>query len=193
MEYDPTTQSSFGLDRLSLLECEILDPATLPPPADIIYFCATDFAGNKPRAISRLDPGLLFRSISRPLKGRVEIEGLKNLLQSIQKSKKKKDKKVTLIVPTVKRSAYGDFVTPFGDFHSIKKEQMDLLKAFKTDVDTRIVVLPRIDTLRESSGGIEVIEGLGGEGGEERKEWIGPEDAARIVTEIERDSTIIIK
>ena len=54
---------------------------------DCIIWCATDFNGNKPRAVASLDVALLFRAFSRPTKGRVEVEGLQNMLGALKRVK----------------------------------------------------------------------------------------------------------
>ncbi|GMH98833.1 hypothetical protein TrST_g13136 [Triparma strigata] len=174
MSFDPSVQSSYGLDRLTVLETEILDPQQLPPPTSLIYFCATDFSGSTPRSLSKLSVGLLFRSISRPLKGRCEIEGLKNIIDKCPK-----DNTVTIIVPTPKQGVFMDFMTPFGDFYGIKKLQREVLKSVRSDIKTVVVELPRVDVLRETSSG-------------KGAEWISVDDAVRVIAEAVEDQVVTL-
>lgn len=57
--------------------------------ADIVVWCATDFNGSTPRAISGGSGPLsslpfLFRAVSDPDKGRVEVEGLQNMCGALK-------------------------------------------------------------------------------------------------------------
>jgi hypothetical protein len=77
----------YNLQNLRLVECELLDPVqctTICEGVDSVIWCATDFNGNQPRAVSGLNIAFLFRAIAAPDKGRVEIEGFRNLLGGLK-------------------------------------------------------------------------------------------------------------
>jgi len=81
---------SYNLQNLRVVEVELLDPVqcmTITEGIDCVVWCATDFNGNKPRAVSGLNIAFLFRAVSNPTKGRVEIEGLINILSGLKNSK----------------------------------------------------------------------------------------------------------
>ena len=81
---------SYNLQNLRVVEVELLDPVqcmTITEGIDCVVWCATDFNGNKPRAVSGLNIAFLFRAVSNPTKGRVEIEGLINVLSGLKNSK----------------------------------------------------------------------------------------------------------
>jgi nucleoside-diphosphate-sugar epimerase len=80
----------YHLQNLRVVECELLDPvqcATITEDVDAIVWCATDFNDNTPRAISGLNLAFLVRAVANPTKGRVEIEGLRNILSGLVRSK----------------------------------------------------------------------------------------------------------
>jgi nucleoside-diphosphate-sugar epimerase len=84
--YDPNVMSGYNLNKLRIVEVELLDPVqvrTITEDVDAVVYCASDFEGNRPRAASSLDVAFLFRAISNPTKGRVEIEGLRNCLEGL--------------------------------------------------------------------------------------------------------------
>jgi len=84
------SMKDYNLDKLRIVEVELLDPqqcTTITQGVDSIIWCATDFNGNAPRAVSSLDLGLVFRAFANPTKGRVEIEGLSNILGGLKQSK----------------------------------------------------------------------------------------------------------
>ena len=67
----------YNLNKLRVVEVELLNPVqvrTICEGMDAVIFCATDFEGNRPRAIASLNAAFLFRAVADPLKGRVEIE-----------------------------------------------------------------------------------------------------------------------
>lgn len=81
---------SYNLQNLRVVEVELLDPVqcmTITEDVDCVIWCATDFNGNTPRAISGLNAAFLFRAVADPTKGRVEIEGLRNILGGLKNSK----------------------------------------------------------------------------------------------------------
>lgn len=94
-QYDDETMSTYNLNKLRIVEVELLDPVqcdtivqTSGNPPDCVIWCATDFNANTPRAVSGLNVAFLFRAIADPQKGRVEIEGLQNMLNSLTKARK---------------------------------------------------------------------------------------------------------
>jgi len=96
-EYDEEVMAGHNLQKLRVVECEVLDPlqcTTIMDDAqpDIIVWCASDFNGNIPRAISGGSGPLsslpfLFRAVASPDKGRCEIEGLYNIVGALKKMK----------------------------------------------------------------------------------------------------------
>ena len=88
-QFDPETMGGYNLNKLRIVEVELLDPVqvqTITEGVDAIIYCATDFDGNRPRAVASLNAAFLFRAIANPAKGRVEIEGLKNCLEGLTAS-----------------------------------------------------------------------------------------------------------
>jgi nucleoside-diphosphate-sugar epimerase len=84
--YDPKVMSGYNLNKLRVVEVELLDPnqvRTIAEDVDAMIYCASDFEGNRPRAVSSLNAAFLFRALSNPTKGRVEIEGLRNCLEGL--------------------------------------------------------------------------------------------------------------
>merc|ERR1712232_277244 len=131
----------YNLQNIRVVDVELLDPAQCAAVAgdvDCLVWCATDFNGNKPRAISGLDIAFGFRAISNPTKGRVEIEGLRNILEALREEKLSKkfadvragvdntvnseNEATSVILVSAAENALDDFVTPFGDFKAIKRE-----------------------------------------------------------------------
>jgi len=93
-EFDEEIMKPYHLEKLRIVECELLDPVqckTIVDDAnpDIIVWCATDFNGSTPRALSGGSGPLsglpfLFRAVADPDKGRVEVEGLQNMLGALK-------------------------------------------------------------------------------------------------------------
>jgi len=96
-EYDEEVMAGHNLQKLRVVECEVLDPlqcTTIMEDSqpDIIVWCASDFNGNIPRAISGGSGPLsslpfLFRAVASPDKGRCEIEGLYNMVGAMKNMK----------------------------------------------------------------------------------------------------------
>lgn len=85
-QFDPETMGGYHLNKLRIVEVELLDPVqvqTITEGVDAIIYCATDFDGNRPKAVASLNAAFLFRAIANPTKGRVEIEGLRNCLEGL--------------------------------------------------------------------------------------------------------------
>jgi hypothetical protein len=83
----------YNLQNLRVVQVELLDPVqcmTITENVDSVIWCATDFNGNKPRAVASLNVAFLFRAVADPTKGRVEIEGLRNILGGLKNNKTSK-------------------------------------------------------------------------------------------------------
>jgi len=142
-EFDPEVMGGYYLNKLRLVEVELLDPVqvrTITEDVDAIIYCATDFEGNRPRAVASLNAAFLFRAVAAPTKGRVEIEGLQNCLEglvgNIQDQKWKNRLEPGADVESTRRSsdptqlvlvsstpdALGKFETPFGEYNALKRQ-----------------------------------------------------------------------
>lgn len=103
-----------------------------------VVYSATDFNGNRPRAISGLNVAFLFRAVSRPDKGRVEVEGLENMLAALKTARQDKQRRgatlrndpVNFVLVSTAPDAYEDFETPFGSFKGIKRQGEQSLRNF---------------------------------------------------------------
>jgi hypothetical protein len=137
-QYDDTVMKDYNLNKLRIVECELLDPVqcqSVVQDVDAIIWCATDFNGNLPRSIASLDVAFLFRAVSRPTKGRVEIEGLENMAGAfklaLQEQRNRQENKNSspksssinnFILISMVPEAYENFETPFGEFNAIKRQ-----------------------------------------------------------------------
>merc|ERR1711865_1358717 len=93
-EYDEDVMADYNLQKLRVVECGLLDPVQCTTivdnsKADVIVWCASDFNGNVPRALSGGTGPLsslpfLFRAVASPEKGRVEIEGMYNIVGALK-------------------------------------------------------------------------------------------------------------
>ncbi|KAL3802556.1 hypothetical protein ACHAW5_010949 [Stephanodiscus triporus] len=151
--YDPEIMSGYNLNKLRVVEVELLDPVqvrTMTEDVDSIIYCATDFEGNRPRAVSSLDVALLFRAVANPTKGRVEVEGVRNCLEGLvgginerryrdrsrtlssgssgayvvandEKSGNSRPGPTQFVLVSTSPDAYGNFETPFGEFNGLKR------------------------------------------------------------------------
>ena len=133
-QYDPNTMQGYNLNKLRVVECELLDPVqcqTITKDVDAIIWCATDFNGNAPRAVSGLDFAFLFRAVASPTKGRVEIEGLENLLGALKLNKKVVENDPThFVCVSMVPEAYPNYETPFGEFNAIKRQSESILQNY---------------------------------------------------------------
>mmetsp|Transcript_25042 Transcript_25042/g.38593 ORF Transcript_25042/g.38593 Transcript_25042/m.38593 type:complete len:441 (-) Transcript_25042:52-1374(-) len=148
----------YNLQNLRLVEVELLDPVqcmTITEGVDSVIWCATDFNGNKPRAVSGLNVAFLFRAVADPTKGRVEVEGLRNMLGALKQNKqnrqwqgvssssssnqdtasdnesnnnRKKGHPIEFVHVSTTPEAYKDFETPFGTFNGLKREGDQMVK-----------------------------------------------------------------
>jgi hypothetical protein len=147
---------SYNLQNCRVVEVELLDPVqcnTICEDVDAVVWCATDFNGNTPRAVSGLNVAFLFRALADPTKGRVEIEGLRNILGGLKNAKQSKNwskdrassdagetasstdldgpnDPLSFVLVSTAEDAFGDYETPYGEFNAIKREGEMLLKEF---------------------------------------------------------------
>jgi len=154
----------YNLGNLRLVECELLDPVqcmTICEGVDSVIWCATDFNGNQPRAISGLNVAFLFRAIAAPTKGRVEIEGLRNLLGGLKTQRQEKQRRqayqgstteldtipraLNVILVSTDPDAFEDFETPLGTFNGLKREGEDILKKEFPSLSYSILQMGRYD------------------------------------------------
>ncbi|KAI2509859.1 hypothetical protein MHU86_4570 [Fragilaria crotonensis] len=136
----------YNLNKIRVVPVELLDPVqcnTITEGVDSIIYCATDFNGNTPRAVSGLNIGFLFRAIADPTKGRVEIEGLRNILGGLKNNLQSKawNEREGL------QPAFGgiNFETPFGTFNGLKREGEDILKNEFPSLTYTILQMARYD------------------------------------------------
>jgi hypothetical protein len=160
----------YQLQNLRLVECELLDPVqctTICEGIDSVIWCATDFNGNQPRAISGLNVAFLFRALAAPTKGRVEIEGLRNLLGGLKTQQQEKrryqqqqqggstssseeikddiPRALNVVLVSTDPDAFEDFETPFGTFNGLKREGEDILKKEFPSLSYSILQMGRYD------------------------------------------------
>lgn len=146
-EFDAETMAGHNLQKLRVVECELLDPVQVATivensEADVVVWCATDFNGNRPRAVGGLNVAFLFRAVTAPDKGRVEVEGLQNLLGALKRVRQEQvqrnrlvggsagsatatttaAKPVDILLVSVDPNAMEDFETPFGTFYDQKRQ-----------------------------------------------------------------------
>jgi len=139
----------YNLQKLRVIDVELLDPAQcklIVESIDSVVFCATDFNNNAPRSVSSLNLAFLFRAVASPDKGRVEIEGLTNILGALKQSKLNRKKvamlangessssalqgpndPISVVLVSVSPNVFGEYETPFGEFNAIKREGEKIL------------------------------------------------------------------
>ena len=142
----------YNLSKLRVMEVELLDPVqcqTITEDVDSVIWCATDFNGNAPRAVSGLNMAFLFRAVASPTKGRVEIEGLQNILGALKLAKQDKVRRnaltsnnnnngsssldgpndpVSFVLLSTAEGAFTNFETPFGEFNGLKRQGEHMLR-----------------------------------------------------------------
>ncbi len=151
--------ASYNLRNLRVIDVELLDPVqcmTITEDCDSVIWCATDFNGNKPRAVSGLDIAFLFRAVAAPTKGRVEIEGIQNILGGLKNGKRNKrwrnennDQQnrgpVSFVLISSAPDALDDFVTPFGDFIALKRDGERILREQFPSISYTILQMAKYD------------------------------------------------
>lgn len=194
---------SYNLQNLRVVEVELLDPLqcmTITEDIDCVIWCATDFNGNTPRAISGLNAAFLFRAFASPTKGRVEIEGLTNMLGALKQSKQNKNRvsqmagddfskmnsnsPTSFILVSSAPNALNDFETPFGEFNGLKRQGEGIVrKDFPSLTHTILQMGCFEDNFVEESLDINYSEGDDSDQEEKLKRKINRRDAARAACE----------
>ena len=163
-QYDPQTMGNYNLQNLRVVECELLDPIqcqSVVQGCDSVIWCATDFNGNQPRAVSSLNVALLFRAVSRPDKGRVEVEGVQNMLGALKLARQEAKRGVfssgndnnnnnnndpiNFVLVSVAPEALEDFETPFGSFWDIKRQGERMALQDFPSLTTTVLQLARFE------------------------------------------------
>jgi nucleoside-diphosphate-sugar epimerase len=159
-EYDPNVMEGYNLQNLRVVECELLDPVqcqAVVEGCDAVVWCATDFNQNIPRAVSSLNVALLFRAVSRPTKGRVDVEGVQNMMgaikQDLQERRRRRGESVqssssssivNFVLVSTSSDAYEDYETPFGSFRGIKQQGEELVQQFPS-LTTTVLQMARYE------------------------------------------------
>jgi len=131
----------YNLQNIRLVEVELLDPTqcfTITQDIDSIIWCASDFNANQPRAISGLNIAFLFRAVTRPDKGIVELDGLSNILSGWKQQQLSSNKgfiqnqessdPISFIHVSVEPNAFEESNTPDGTFKDIKLQSERILE-----------------------------------------------------------------
>jgi len=216
-EWDESMRG-YNLQNLRLVECELLDPnqcRSVVEGCDAVVWCATDFNGNRPRAVSGLNVAFLFRAVTQPDKGRVEIEGLQNMLGALKTEKQEKKRKnsimglsspsnnndpINFVLVSTAPEAYADFETPFGTFIGLKRQGEQMLKEDFPSLTSTVLQFSRfednfceegLDVLREDAAtGAENADDAGTI--KERRQ-INRRDAAKAVVDSLLDEDLVGK
>ena len=205
-EYVPEMQG-YNLRNMRIVEVELLDPVqcnTITEDVDSVVWCATDFNGNTPRAVSGLNIAFLFRAIADPTKGRVEVEGLRNILGGLKNAKQSrkwsKDRAagieegsasldgpndpLSFVMISAAEDAFSDFETPYGTFNGLKREGEEIVrKEFPSLSHTILQMSKYEDNFVDEGLDILTEEGRNEEGIERSRRRINRRDAARAVSE----------
>jgi hypothetical protein len=163
-EYDAEVMGGYNLNKLRVVEVELLNPTqvrTIMEDVDAVIFCATDFEGNRPRAVASLNAALLFRAVADPLKGRVEIEGVRNCLEGLvagMNDRRYKDKLAGVDSKTYNKAgptqfvlvsstpdAFSEFDTPFGEFNGLKRQAEYIVSKEFPSISYSILQMGRYD------------------------------------------------
>lgn len=212
-EYTPEMQG-YNLRNMRIVEVELLDPVqcnTITEDVDSVVWCATDFNGNTPRAVSGLNVAFLFRAIADPTKGRVEIEGLRNILGGLKNAKQSrkwsKDRaagieegsasldgpndSLSFVMVSAAEEAFKDFETPYGTFNGLKREGEDIVKKEFPSLSHTILQMSRYEDNFVDEG-LDLLrqEHKDEEGVERSRRRINRRDAARAVSEALTDETL---
>jgi len=193
---------SYNLNKLRLIEVELLDPVqcrTITEDVDCVIYCATDFNGNKPRAISGLNVAFLFRALADPTKGRVEIEGLRNLLEGLTSAKQdklrmarlsgnseqtEKNEPNSFILVSTADQAFSDFETPFGSFKGIKREGEQILEDEFPSLSKCILQMSRYDdNFIDENLDVQYEDNTALDSGDKMRRKINSRDAAKFTVD----------
>jgi len=204
----------YNLQNLRVIDVELLDPVqcmTLTEDVDSVIWCATDFNGNKPRAVSGLNVAFLFRAVAAPTKGRVEIEGLQNILGGLKNGKQNKrwnmereggqsvspksNNPISFVLVSVAEDAFDDFTTPLGDFKALKRDGERILREEFPSISHCILQMARYDeNFVDEDLDIQFDENAATDDGvEKRRRRINRRDAARIAVEALTDENLLGK
>jgi len=140
-EYDANSMEDYNLRNLRIVECEFLDPVqcrTVVEGCDSVIWCATDFNGNAPRAVASLNIAFLFRAVTRPSKGCVEVDGLRNLLSALKYEKREREQNggmekirshpTSVVHVSMVPRTFSNVETPLGSFWSIKEQSEQVVR-----------------------------------------------------------------
>ena len=215
-----SAMESYNLQNCRVVEVELLDPVqcnTICEDVDAVVWCATDFNGNTPRAVSGLNVAFLFRALADPTKGRVEIEGLRNILGGLKNAKQSKNwskdrassdagetasstdldgpnDPLSFVLVSTAEDAFGDYETPFGEFNAIKREGEMLLKEFPSLSHCVLQMAKYEDNFVEEGQECLREEGKakteGTDAGDRSRRRINRRDAAREVSKALTDETL---
>lgn len=210
--YDPEVMQNYNLQNLRLVECEFLDPvqcATVAEGCDAVIWCATDFNGNLPRAVSGLNVAFLFRAVASPDKGRVEVEGLQNMLGALRQAQLDKKRQnqfssdffskakggsdpINFVLVSTDANAFKNTETPFGSFYGIKQRGEDLMKEEFPSLTSTVLRLGRFDdNFVAEDLPIEMTDAADDSAGQER--LINRRDAARAVVDALTNESLVGK
>ena len=209
---------SYNLQNCRVVEVELLDPVqcnTITEDVDAVVWCATDFNGNTPRAVSGLNVAFLFRAVADPTKGRVEIEGLRNILGGLKNAKQSKNwskdrassdageaasssldgpnDPLSFVLVSTSEDAFGEYETPYGEFNAIKREGEDIVtKEFPSLSHCALQMAKYEDNFVEEGQECLREEGKteGTNAGDRSRRRINRRDAARAVSEALTDETL---
>jgi hypothetical protein len=186
----------YNLKNLRMVECELLDPVqcqTICEGVDSVIWCATDFNGNTPRAVSGLNFAFLFRAIASPDKGRVEIEGLRNMLGGLKlaqlERKRQGDapssskKPINFALVSTSPEAFGNYETPFGEFNGLKRQGEEIVRTEFPSLSYTILQMGLFDDNFVDEGQDILTEASDAEDAEKFKRRINRRDAALGVSE----------
>mmetsp|Transcript_4417 Transcript_4417/g.4563 ORF Transcript_4417/g.4563 Transcript_4417/m.4563 type:complete len:219 (+) Transcript_4417:333-989(+) len=205
----------YNLQNLRVVEVELLDPAqcvTITEDIDSVVWCATDFNGNTPRSISSLDAAFLFRAILNPVKGRVEVEGLRNILGGLKKGKTNsrwesersgdsveprvnKSDPISFVHLSVAEDALPDFETTMGRFKDIKRQGDDMVMSEFPSLTYSVLQMSRYEdnfvdeslAIKMDNGDIETSQE------DKSRRRINRRDAARAVADALVDRSLVGK
>jgi len=206
----------YNLNKLRVMEVELLDPVqcmTLAEGVDSVIYCASDFDGNRPRAIASLNVAFLFRAIAAPTKGRVEIEGLTNILGALKVSNQNRiriarmsgqeegineastdNKPTSFVLVSSSPNALGNFETPFGEFNGLKRQGEGVVRDDFPSLTHSILQFGKFDdNFVEESLEIQVDSKNVLEPKELSKRRINRRDAARAAVEALTDENLVDK
>ena len=197
-QFNGETMGGYNLNKLRIVECELLDPTqcnTVCENIDTVIWCATDFNGNTPRAVSGLNVAFLFRAVASPLKGRVEIEGLQNMLGALKLARQEKRRKtstgsepirsdpVNFLLVSMVPEAYGNYETPFGEFNGLKRQAEQMVRTDFPSLSYSILQMGQFEDNFIPEGEAVSISDKDEFDGDRRRRLINRRDAAKAVVD----------